>query len=65
MIFKKTMINLAMIETVLFMSSVNVGLSIPADNSLRACAFVFVVVACVSLIPAIGVSFLFAYAESR
>lgn len=61
MIFKKSLINLAMIETVIFMTSVNVGINLPTQDKLAACFVIWVICACLTLIPAMGVSFLFAY----
>lgn len=60
----KALVNLAMIETVLGLASANVALQIPVpgNTGLMVFAVLYVVAALVSLLPAMIVSLLFAYA---
>lgn len=61
---KKALINFAMIQTVIFTTSVGVGLQLPTSNgSLMAIGFVLIVTFCFSFIPAVVISFLFAYLQ--
>lgn len=61
-IFIKAMINFAMIQTVIFAASVNVGLQLPISNGiLSAIAFTWFIVFAISFLPAVIVSFIFAY----
>jgi hypothetical protein len=61
MVLKKTLINFAMIQTVIFATSVNVGLQLPTSNgSLMAIGFVYILTSLFSFIPSVAVSFAFA-----
>lgn len=61
MLFKKTLINFAMIESVLLMASINIGVNLPVTEPFKACLFIFVFFAAISLLPALGLSLVFAY----
>lgn len=62
MLFKKALINFAMIQTVIAATSISVGVHIPASNgALMAIGFVYVLVGAMSFLPSVIVSFLFAY----
>lgn len=59
---KRALINFAMIQTVIFASSVNIGAHLPtSDGMLTAIAFVWLVTSMITLLPAIAVSVTFAY----
>lgn len=59
---KKAAINFAMIQTVIFASSVSLGLQLPTSNGhLAAIGFVWILAFFLSLLPAVITSFLFAY----
>lgn len=61
MIFKKALINFAMIQTTVFATSISLGLQIPTtDGSLIAIAFVYMFAFFLSLLPSVLVSFAFA-----
>jgi hypothetical protein len=62
MTFKKTLINFAMIQTVIAATSINVGIQLPASNgSLMAIGFVWIMTFLCTFMPALVVSFLFAH----
>lgn len=59
--FKKALINYAMIQTVIFATSVSVGAQIPnTEGVLIAIAFVWFFIFAVTLLPSLAVSILFA-----
>lgn len=57
---KLALINFLMIQTVLFATSISVGLHLPTENGLTAVIFVWLILSALSIIPSILVSFLFA-----
>lgn len=66
MIFKKSAINFAMIQTVLLATSINVGVQIPTTSGpLMAIGFVWILAFCLTFLPSIAVSVLFAYLSEQ
>lgn len=61
-IFKKALVNFAMIQTVMFASSVSIGTQLPTSNGVvMAVLFTWLLISMFTLLPSLAVSFLFAY----